>query len=276
MGRVKHEKPRGILNVRADEAKRGVARYWPAPDLAPFIEHFWIVRWSLTSPQVAETVPHPSVHMALETTGRAEILGVMDRKFSRTIEGRGRVVGTKFRPGGFRTFFNRPVSDLSNTSKPVEDVFGRAARHLHRDVMASDDDLEGIAVIESFLRTREPKADASMTLAQSIAARIAEDRGITRVEQVVSDFGTNLRTLQRIFKDYVGVSPKWIIQRYRLLEAAERMAEGKKVVWVDLALDLGYSDQAHFIRDFRRFIGRTPAEYAKSLGGWLEGATPGK
>jgi AraC-like DNA-binding protein len=264
-GRVKLEKPRGILHVRAEEAKKGVSRYWPAPDLAPFIEHFWIVRWDLSEARTAETVPHPSVHMAFETSGRAEIIGVMDRKFSRVIQGRGRVVGTKFRPGGFRTFLDRSVAGITNKTPRVEEVFGKSARHLGRDVIAIDDDLEGIAVIESFLRGRKPKADETLTLVQAIAARIAGDRSLTRVEQIVSEFRTNLRALQRIFKDYAGVSPKWIIQRYRLLEAAERMAEGTKVAWADLALDLGYADQAHFIRHFKRFVGRTPADYTKSL-----------
>ena len=61
----------------------------------------------------------------------------------------------------------------------------------------------------------------------------------------------------------MGVSPKWLIQRYRLLEATERLAEGTVVDWADLALDLGYADQAHFIRDFRSMVGRTPAEYGR-------------
>ena len=63
MVRVKHEKPRGILSPRPGE---GLARYWPSDDLAPFVEHFWIVRWNVPEPQIAETLPHPSVHMVLE------------------------------------------------------------------------------------------------------------------------------------------------------------------------------------------------------------------
>jgi AraC-like DNA-binding protein len=74
-----------------------------------------------------------------------------------------------------------------------------------------------------------------------------------------------VRQLQRLFKEYVGVSPKWVIQRYRLLDAAERVAAGTIVNWADLALELGYADQAHFIRDFKGLVGRSPAEYARRL-----------
>lgn len=75
----------------------------------------------------------------------------------------------------------------------------------------------------------------------------------------------SLRQLQRLFREYVGVSPKWVIQRYRLLDAAERVAAGTTIDWADLSLDLGYADQAHFIRDFKKLVGRSPAEYARSV-----------
>jgi AraC-like DNA-binding protein len=264
--RIKDEKPRGILNVPKPNATNGLSRYWPSPDLAPFIEHFWIVRWDVSTKVVAETVPHPSVHMTIETTtGRAEIGGVRDTKFSRVIEGRGRVVGTKFRPGAFRAFVKQPVADFTNRRAPVSDLFGAVSNRLAAKVLRHDDDLKGISVIEAFLRRQRPKTDATMILCGQVTARIAEDRSITRVEQVVREFGVGLRQLQRNFKEYVGVSPKWIIQRYRLLEAAERMADGTKISGADLAADLGYADQAHFIRDFKSFVGRTPSEYLRGL-----------
>jgi AraC-like DNA-binding protein len=109
-------------------------------------------------------------------------------------------------------------------------------------------------------------ADDGVALSGRVAARIAEDRGVTRVEQLVGEFQVGRRALQRLFRDYVGVSPKWVIQRYRLLDAAERVAAGTAVPWADLALDLGYADQAHFIRDFKRLVGRSPADYARRLG----------
>ena len=112
--RVKHDKPRGILNVRAADAARAVTRYWPSADLALFVEHYWVVRWDLGEPQTAETVPHPSVHMVFESSGRSEIVGVMRTRFTRVLEGRGRVLGTKFRPGAFRPFVPRSVSAFTD------------------------------------------------------------------------------------------------------------------------------------------------------------------
>jgi AraC-like DNA-binding protein len=263
--RIKRDKPQGVLNMRAADAARAVTRYWPSADLAAFVEHYWIVRWDLGEPQTAETVPHPSVHMVFESSGRSEIVGVMRTKFTRVLEGEGRVLGTKFRPGAFRPFVPRPVSAFTDRRVPVLEVFGARAEGLGTRVMEEAGDREGIEVVEAFLRRFRAAPDEAMALAGRVAARVADDRGITRVDQLVREFETNRRRLQRVFSEYVGVSPKWIIQRYRLLDAAERVAAGTVVDWADLALDLGYADQAHFVRDFKRLVGHSPAKYAKHL-----------
>jgi AraC-like DNA-binding protein len=75
-------------------------------------------------------------------------------------------------------------------------------------------------------------------------------------------FETGTRRLQRIFAEYVGASPKWVIRRYRMQDAAAKAGAGK-VAWARLAADLGYSDQAHFSRDFAANVGVTPSEYSR-------------
>ena len=93
--------------------------------------------------------------------------------------------------------------------------------------------------------------------------RVARDRGILSVDDLVERYGMNKRMLQRLFATYVGASPKWVIQRYRVHEAAERLAADPSVAQSSLAADLGYSDQAHFIRDFKAVVGTSPAAYAR-------------
>ena len=106
-----------------------------------------------------------------------------------------------------------------------------------------------------------------LPLLPGIARRIAADRSINKVEQVAQEYKIGVRRLQRLFADYVGVSPKWVIQRYRLHEAAERIATTSEPNWAAFALDLGYADQAHFIRDFKKLVGVTPADYFASRRG---------
>jgi transcriptional regulator GlxA family with amidase domain len=84
------------------------------------------------------------------------------------------------------------------------------------------------------------------------------------VEQLAERLGLSRRTLERVFRRCVGVSPKWVLTRQRLQEAAERLAKGEALDCGRLALELGYFDQAHFIKDFRAFVGRSPVEYARA------------
>lgn len=83
-------------------------------------------------------------------------------------------------------------------------------------------------------------------------------------------FHRNKRTRQRLFSLYVGVSPKWVIKRFRLHEAAAQLASGKVTDWPTIALELGYFDQAHFIKDFNRMVRSSPAEYAKRMSGKIQ------
>src|SRR5262245_21115430 len=262
--RIKNERPVGILHVRKTDPIPGVTRYWPSPDLEPFVEHYWVVRWDVTESQVAETVPIPSVHLVLEPD-RSVVYGVMRARFSRRLSGRGRVLGTRFRPGAFRRFVDSSVSWLTNRQLAVPEVFGPESATLGERALRHDDDRRAIAVVERFLRTLRPTVDEAMIHAARIVSRIATDREVTRVSPLAQEFGVSQRALQRLFRDYVGVSPKWVIQRYRLLEAAGRVAGGQVVDWADLALELGFADQAHFIREFKKLVGRSPAEYSRSL-----------
>jgi AraC-like DNA-binding protein len=261
MIRPKPETPRGVLHLRI-ESTPGYGRYYPAEDLAPFVEHFWTIEWDLDEPAVREVLPHPSVHLVIEI-GRSAVAGVPTGRFTRRLEGKGRVLGTKFHPGGFRPFLAGPVSDLTGRTLPLDEVFGEAAAGLEARALALADPIAAFEVVQDFLRGLRPARDPTAELIHRIVARAAADREMVRVEHLVREFGIGARRLQRLFGEYVGVSPKWILQRYRLHEAAERIAAGGAIDWAAMALDLGYSDQAHLIRDFKKLVGQPPGEYAK-------------
>ena len=83
------------------------------------------------------------------------------------------------------------------------------------------------------------------------------------MDDLVIRAGIGKRSIQRIFNEYVGVSPKWTIRRYRLHEVIEKVNSGGRPAWAELALELGYFDQAHFINDFRSIVGYSPTQYQR-------------
>ena len=119
-----------------------------------------------------------------------------------------------------------------------------------------------IGFAEALLHSVRPEPDPLAGQVAELVARITDDPGLRRVDQLAASSGMTARTLQRLFADYVGVSPKWVMRRARLHEAAEHADSGEPVDWAALASDLGYADQAHLTRDFTVTIGVPPARYA--------------
>lgn len=264
MTRPKTTPPRGVLKNAADPERERLARYHPSPDLELYVEHYWVVDWDLRGlpSQRVETLPHPSVHLIFERGVGGRVAGVSQGKFSRLLEGEGGVFSVKFTPGGFYPFIAVPVSTLSDSILDVAEVFGAEGRAVEAAVLAEREDAPRLTIVEEFLRSRRPKPDDNVPRIARMVYDVAEDRTILKVEDLVERHGLNKRTLQRLFAKYVGVSPKWVIQRYRLHEAAEQLATGP-VNQSALSLSVGYSDQAHFIRDFKRVVGTSPAAYTR-------------
>jgi AraC-like DNA-binding protein len=250
---------RGILNP--DEGRRHfrLTRTEPSPDLAPWVERHWMVEWDLGAPFTQELLNHPTINLAVEPA-TAGVHGIRTARDRKTIDGAGRVVGVKFRPGAFQPFYGRSVHLLTNRVVPLPAVFGPDGDALAAAVRAEPD--EPSAVMEDFLRARLPADDPQLDTLAAIVATMLADPAVVRVDELAARHAMSTRSLQRLFRRYVGVSPKWVLQRYRLHEAAERIAEGRGRDWAATALELGYADQAHFIRDFKALVGTSPAQYA--------------
>jgi AraC-like DNA-binding protein len=252
---------KGILHPQEQARHRTLSRLAAGPEVGRFVEWYWTVEWDLEEPYLAEVLPYPSVNVTFEQPGGAFVNGVCTRKFQRELVGRGRVFGVKFWAGGFGAVTGLDVASFRDRVLPLRDLFAAADR-LADLVFAEDSDVRRRAVVEAFLSDHLVAADPQYELVREIVEAMAEDRSMTRVDQVTERFGVPIRRLQRLFRRYVGVGPKWVLRRYRLHDGAELLARGEVAELADLAIGLGYFDQAHFSREFKDQIGLTPAEYA--------------
>jgi AraC-like DNA-binding protein len=248
----------GILEPRAAFS---LTRHAPPADLAGFVERFWIVRWDLERAHEQETLPFPCANLVVGSH-RPGLFGVPTTRFVARLEGRGSVIGAKFRPGGLRAIVGVPAFELTGKSVPVETAFTDGARLVADLERVSHDDDARVARMIGFLRARSPVVDEESILSSTSVDRVYSDPEIARVVELAERMSVPVRTLERAFRRCVGVSPKWVIRRARVQEAAVRAASGSVVDWSALAHELGYFDQSHFIRDFKAQVGRTPADYA--------------
>jgi AraC-like DNA-binding protein len=240
----------------------------PSGALAPFVAHYWSVRWELEGrpPFTSSVLSHPAVHVAFQE-GASGLFGVVRGRFTRTLEGRGRVFGVKFHPGAFRPFIPFPVAELTDRVRPLSalpGLEGEAAAALEAAVLAEEEDAGRAALVERWLLAHLPPPDPEAARARRLVERILREPALTRVEALVAtEPGLSLRSLQRLFREYVGVPPKWVLRRARLHEAAERLEGGAGGSLAALAVELGYFDQAHFTREFTAVVGRPPSAYAR-------------
>ncbi|MFF5231400.1 DUF6597 domain-containing transcriptional factor [Dactylosporangium sp. NPDC000521] len=228
----------------------------PSPPLEGVVARYWWATWNLTGqPDYRQLLPPtPSVQLTFPTDAAPLLRGVHRRHFTRTLHGTGGVQGVAFVPGTFRRFLGAPVSSLTDRTVPATEVFPGIPA-----VPPGDS-----ATIDAFLAEALPPPDPAGDAAAACVRRAATTADLRRVDDLAVACGLGVRHLQRLFAEHVGVSPKWLLRRFRLQEVTDVLAAapGAPVDWAGLAADLGYVDQAHLSRDFTAMFGEPPTAYA--------------
>jgi AraC-like DNA-binding protein len=243
----------------------GVVCVAPQEDLADLVERHWIVRWDQSGrpPLRQEVLPDPSINLVVEPSGRS-LYGVGSSRSLHELSGRGFVVGTKFRPGGFSGFRPGSVSELTGRVVSLPEAFGAAGVQLDFELEHAVDIEATIVAVSEFLHRHRPAPDPQRTLVMEVLEAMRSAPPGTRVSDLAASVALTPRTLQRVFARHVGASPKQVLQRLRPQRAVDMLGEGSAPSLARLAADLGYFDQAHLAQDFRTTLRRRPSAVASS------------
>lgn len=247
-----------------------IQRYAASPDLADVVRRHWVPVWSLPDGAVSEqrVLQYPTCQLVV-TPSYAVLVGPHPGLGTERLEGAGWAVGAALQPAAGRRLAGRPVHEIVGERVPLEEVDaldGAALTAAVRETMTADPldpdrQQRAVALVESALRALLP-VDEEGLLVNAVVEHVEGDPRVQRVAQVCEKFALGERTLQRLTRDRVGLSPKWLVQRRRLHEAAERLRSDDAPDLARVAAELGYSDQAHFTRDWRRVTGLTPGRFA--------------
>jgi AraC-like DNA-binding protein len=202
------------------------------------------------------------VHVVFDSA-QSGIWGVPTGAFDYALKGAGKVCGLRFRAGGFRALLGRPLHTITDRVLALSDVFPWDDAAAQRAVLDCVDDAGMMDAAARLLAPLLPAPDAQAGRIGAILKTVETTPGLTQVEDLAAAAGMGVRSLQQLFSEYVGVSPKWVIRRFRLHEAADSLAGGDEPDLAALAQRLGYFDQAHFTSDFRKLVGQTPADYRR-------------
>lgn len=267
---------RGILDPVRLQQQMTLTRHAAPSALVDLIDWFWAVQWDFGPGESfhQDVLTHPGANISVspEAGGglEARLYGVSRRLVGREMTGRGCAVAAKTRPGGLGPFLRTSAAAYNDRSVPLSEAMDVDTDRLVADVDAISAVADKAARLGAELVDQLEQAPAervaAATQVTAVARRAETDRTLRRVEELAATAGIGVRTLQRMFREYAGVSPTWVLRRYRLLDAAELVRDGQAVAWAQVADELGYADQAHLVRDFRAAIGRTPAAYAAAMG----------
>jgi len=170
-----------------------------------------------------------------------------------------RVFGIQFLPGGSFPFFREPASGIANQSTDLACLWGRAANELRERLLCASDRNGMFRDAEQFL-LRQLVRPLGLHPAVSFAREKFSKHHTVSMASVANEIGLSKRRFIELFEAQIGLPPKAFHRVRRFQRILEMVHGSREVEWVQVALDCGYYDQAHFIHDFREFSGLTPTQ----------------
>ncbi|MCP1411830.1 helix-turn-helix domain-containing protein [Paenarthrobacter sp. A20] len=244
----------------------------PAPAaVADLVQWFWIPEWDIEPGRSSRqhVIAYPASNLVVQP---ADVVfsGPTTRAAYRDLTGKGWAVGALLRPAAVPLFTDAPGTVL-DTEVAME------LGELHADVSGAMNARPGqtthdggthrgraVEAFAAWLASLGVVPSEEALLANRMMDIIASAPEVVLLEDAASRLAVSPRTLQRIAKKYVGLSPTALIRRRRLQDAAERARSEPTADLSAIAVELGYADHAHLTNDFRKYLGFTPSTYRRS------------
>lgn len=193
----------------------------------------------------------------LEVAG-SHIVGLRTRAIIVTQSGQIHIFGVRFRPWGLARLGRFPLREITHGICGIEALFGRRAAEIEERLFACRDDRERVRLIDSILLPMTAQTDAPPGIAARLAGTIAATNGQVPIARLCEMAGVGYKRLERAFLREVGVPPKLYARLMRFQSSAAYLASLARSA---PTLPDGYSDQSHFIREFKRFAGESPERF---------------
>ena len=250
--------------------------YTPGPPLSDFVEVLWLCQGLQPVHEKERIMPTGSMQLLINLNEGS--LSVYDRSGRRRTLGpcalhgaqsefvvidtaqQEFIMGACFRPGGAVPFLRMPACELHGEHVPLDTLWGAAAAEMRERVLEADTPEAKLRVLEAVLLER---AARRLDRHKAVAFALGQFQlaACPTVVQVSEQIGLSQRRFIQIFREEVGLTPKLYHRVRRFQHVLQRIHQGQRVVWTDVALDCGYFDQAHFVHDFRAFSGLNPTAY---------------
>lgn len=256
-----HHRVSGVMHHSDSQKHYRLRLYVPDVPLTNLVEQYWLVNWHLNSgvEHVQKNLPDPNFHLTFDSQG-VKLIGPVSKVYHYPMAARGFVLGVKFNPGTLNGLLDKPLGEYVDKEISASRYFGPDVNGIFETGVDALTDEEIVLALNKFLVRFVKPVTAQQSQVAGLLASIKHSNEIHTVAQLAEHAGLPVRTLQRLFKRYVGLSPKWLLRKYRLHDALDAL-ETNILTLTELAAQLEYTDQSHLIRDFNDMLGMSPAQY---------------
>jgi AraC-like DNA-binding protein len=250
----------------------------PSPLLRNYVSRYWALEPSSVpdladSDMVDRVVPDGCTdilfeHDLVNNRYRIRYFGILDHPFQITYNEKRpvRKFGIRFFTGGAYPFIQTALAEFSNRCYELNDIWPGFAEKMGKELFDQDSPYAKVRVMEQYLLTIAARSKiASDNLLSNLLYRIFASRGKASVHELAQSEAISDRQMNRKFERWVGFSPKKFSEIVRFQSVVSEISKNRKPDWRMLALEYGFYDQAHFIREFKRFYGESPVNAAKEF-----------
>lgn len=171
-----------------------------------------------------------------------------------------------FKEGGAAAIFKEPLHELFSKSLSLNEIIPASQLELVEEQLAeANDNKQRVAIVERFLLSRLDDRRADHMIAAAIQ-KIKLASGNIKVRDLANDMAISLDPFEKRFRRVTGISPKQFADTVRFRNLINQFSSTGSLT--ELALEAGYFDQAHFIKDFRTFTGMSPQQFFKTETWW--------
>ncbi len=238
-------------------------RHAPSLWLKPYVRNFWMLQCSGVPafPRPHRVVPDGCIDLIFIRRGpaegyRASIVGTMTRPIEEELASNMDYIGIRFNPGGFRHFFQIPPRELTDQIVSLNDVSSPSG--LAERLADSHGLTACLGSLEDELARRFRSEERDLIPAD-VLETISVSHGNVSILQLGRMTGWSSRHLRRMFHESIGIGPKTFCRIVRFMSAFRVLRRYPRPSFLDVALDAGYYDQAHFIHEFEGFYGSSPS-----------------
>jgi len=253
--------------------------YKPKPPLSKFVDNFWLYEGYEPEHKTERILPTGTLELVInlrqnelriydaerpENCSRlsgAIFSGASGRGFAPDTAEAAFIIGVHFKPGGAFPFLGLPAGDLADTHVDLETLWGPSAGRLRERLCEARTSAERFQLLQEALLSRLCHGVEQHYAVSAALEMFGKNQAGPTVREAAKYLGLSQRRFIQVFKAEVGITPKLFSRIQRFQQARTFIQHNPSINWADLAVDLGYFDQSHFIREFLEFSGLSPTDY---------------